>query len=148
MLDGDDADFFFVPIVKGVTAKPGRQTDINFDILDDRIAAAHETGGRSGTAITSSNNSWMASEDSSRTSVTARISRSYRHFWAPSLTALKSGAWTADAAVFGLFFLLIGLPLLLVVAQSFFPDLFSLEAPSWSFSIATVVGTLSDPRTL
>jgi iron(III) transport system substrate-binding protein len=42
MLDGDDADFFFVPVVKGVVAKPGRKTDINFIILDDKIAVAHE----------------------------------------------------------------------------------------------------------
>lgn len=42
MLNGDDADFFFVPVVQGVTAKPGRKTDINFLVIDDKIAAAHE----------------------------------------------------------------------------------------------------------
>jgi iron(III) transport system substrate-binding protein len=42
MLDGDGADFFFVPIIKGVTAKPGRKTDINFVYLDDGVASAHE----------------------------------------------------------------------------------------------------------
>lgn len=42
MMDGDDADFYFVPIIKGVTAKPGRKTDINFVYLDDAVAGAHE----------------------------------------------------------------------------------------------------------
>jgi iron(III) transport system substrate-binding protein len=42
MLDGDGADFYFVPIIKGVSAKPGRKTDINFLYLDDRVASAHE----------------------------------------------------------------------------------------------------------
>ena len=42
MLDGDDADFFFVPIIKDVASKPGRKTDINFIVLDDKTAAAHE----------------------------------------------------------------------------------------------------------
>jgi iron(III) transport system substrate-binding protein len=42
MQDGDDADFFFVPIINGVSAKPGRKTDINFVFLDDKVAAAHE----------------------------------------------------------------------------------------------------------
>ena len=43
MLDGDDADFFFVPVIKGVAAKPGRKTDISWSFLDDKVAAAHET---------------------------------------------------------------------------------------------------------
>ena len=42
MLSGDDADFFFVPVIKDVAAKKGRKTDINFVILDDKLAAAHE----------------------------------------------------------------------------------------------------------
>ena len=88
------------------------------------------------------------SEDSSSPSVAGRISPSYLHLLVPSLAALKGGIRIADAAVFVLFFLLIGLPLLLVLGQSFFPDLFLVEAPRWSFSIATVVATLSDPRTL
>jgi len=40
--DGDDADFFFVPLIEGVAAKPGRKTDINFIVLDNKVAAAHE----------------------------------------------------------------------------------------------------------
>src|SRR5260221_9786362 len=43
MLDGDDADFFFVPVIKGVTAKPGPKTDIAWSFLDDKVASAHET---------------------------------------------------------------------------------------------------------
>lgn len=42
MLNGDDADFFFVPIIKDVPAKPGRRTDINFVYLDDKVASDHE----------------------------------------------------------------------------------------------------------
>jgi len=42
MMDGDDADFYFVPVIKGVNAKPGRKTDINFVFLDDKLASAHE----------------------------------------------------------------------------------------------------------
>jgi iron(III) transport system substrate-binding protein len=42
MMDGDDADFYFLPIIQGVKAKPGRKTDINFVYLDDRVASAHE----------------------------------------------------------------------------------------------------------
>jgi iron(III) transport system substrate-binding protein len=42
ILDGNGAHFFFAPIVKGVTAKPGRKTDINFIYLDDGVASAHE----------------------------------------------------------------------------------------------------------
>ena len=41
--DGDDADFFFVPLIEGVVAKPGRKTDIAFVVLDNAAAAAHET---------------------------------------------------------------------------------------------------------
>ena len=43
MQDGDDTDYFFIPIIDGVKAKPGRKTDISFIILDDTVAAAHET---------------------------------------------------------------------------------------------------------
>jgi iron(III) transport system substrate-binding protein len=43
MQDGDDTDYFFIPIIDGVNAKPGRKTDISFVILDDKVAAAHET---------------------------------------------------------------------------------------------------------
>jgi iron(III) transport system substrate-binding protein len=42
MKTGDDADFFFVPLIEGVTAKPGRTTDINFIVLNNDVAAAHE----------------------------------------------------------------------------------------------------------
>jgi iron(III) transport system substrate-binding protein len=42
MMDGDDADFYFLPIIRGVSAKPGRKTDINFVYLDDGVASAHE----------------------------------------------------------------------------------------------------------
>jgi iron(III) transport system substrate-binding protein len=42
MMDGDDADFYFVPIIKGVKAKAGRKTDIDFVYLDDAVASAHE----------------------------------------------------------------------------------------------------------
>jgi len=42
MMNGDGADFYFVPVIKGVTAKPGRKTDINFVYLDDKLASAHE----------------------------------------------------------------------------------------------------------
>ncbi len=40
--EGDDADFFFVPLIEGVAAKPGRITDINFIVLDNAVAGAHE----------------------------------------------------------------------------------------------------------
>jgi len=43
MKNGDDSDFFFVPIIEGVQAKPGRKTDINFIVLDNKVASAHET---------------------------------------------------------------------------------------------------------
>ncbi|MDR3470977.1 MAG: extracellular solute-binding protein [Devosia sp.] len=43
MQDGDDTDFFFIPVIDGVKAKPGRKTDIPFVVLDDKSASAHET---------------------------------------------------------------------------------------------------------
>ena len=43
MQDGDDTDFYFMPLIAGVKAKPGRQTDISFIKLDDKVASAHET---------------------------------------------------------------------------------------------------------
>ncbi|MDE1996204.1 MAG: extracellular solute-binding protein [Rhizobiaceae bacterium] len=43
MKDGDDTDFFFIPVLKGVEAKKGRKTDIPFVVLDDKAASAHET---------------------------------------------------------------------------------------------------------
>jgi len=43
MMDGDDTDFFFIPIIQGVNAKPGRKIDIPFVVLDDKLASAHET---------------------------------------------------------------------------------------------------------
>ncbi|MDL2400368.1 ABC transporter substrate-binding protein [Rhizobium mayense] len=43
MQDGDDTDFFFMPIIAGVKAKPGRQTEVAFVHLDDKVASAHET---------------------------------------------------------------------------------------------------------
>ena len=42
MMDGEDADFYFVPVIQGVSAKPGRKTDIAFIYLDDKLASAHE----------------------------------------------------------------------------------------------------------
>ncbi|MBZ9757310.1 extracellular solute-binding protein [Mesorhizobium sp. ESP6-5] len=42
MQNGDDTDFFFIPIVKGVKAKPGRETNISYTHLDDATASAHE----------------------------------------------------------------------------------------------------------
>ncbi len=47
MLDGDDSDFFFAPIIEGVKAKPGRTTDINFLVLDNAAAAKNETAWKS-----------------------------------------------------------------------------------------------------
>ena len=41
--DGDDTDFYFIPIIEGVNAKPGRKTDVTFITLDDKTAAANET---------------------------------------------------------------------------------------------------------
>jgi iron(III) transport system substrate-binding protein len=43
MQSGDDTDFFFIPVIQGVNAKPGRKTDIPFVVLDDKVASAHET---------------------------------------------------------------------------------------------------------
>ena len=43
MQDGDDTDFFFIPVIEGISAKPGRKTDISFVTLDDKAAAAQET---------------------------------------------------------------------------------------------------------
>ena len=43
MQDGDDTDFYFIPIIQGVKPKPGRDTNIQFVALDDKVAAAHET---------------------------------------------------------------------------------------------------------
>lgn len=43
MKDGDDTDYFFIPVIRGVKAKPGRKTDIHFVFLNDKVAAAHET---------------------------------------------------------------------------------------------------------
>ncbi|QJP12501.1 extracellular solute-binding protein [Starkeya sp. ORNL1] len=43
MQNGDDTDFFFIPIIAGVKAKPGRETQIAFVRLDDATASAHES---------------------------------------------------------------------------------------------------------
>ncbi|MDX8527266.1 extracellular solute-binding protein [Mesorhizobium sp. MSK_1335] len=43
MQNGDDTDFFYIPIVKGVNPKPGRQTNIAYTHLDDTVASTHET---------------------------------------------------------------------------------------------------------
>lgn len=43
MQDGDDTDFFFIPIIKGINAKPGRETNIAYAHLDDAVASTHET---------------------------------------------------------------------------------------------------------
>jgi len=43
MQNGDDTDFFFIPIIDGVKPKPGRETAITYTHLDDSVAAAHET---------------------------------------------------------------------------------------------------------
>lgn len=43
MQNGDDTDFWLIPIIEGVAAKPGRKTDIPFVVLDDKTASAHET---------------------------------------------------------------------------------------------------------
>lgn len=40
--DGDDTDFFYIPVFEGVAAKTGRRTDIPFITLDDKVAAANE----------------------------------------------------------------------------------------------------------
>lgn len=43
MMDGDDTDFYMIPVIEGVKAKEGRKTDIPFVVLDDKAAASHET---------------------------------------------------------------------------------------------------------
>jgi iron(III) transport system substrate-binding protein len=43
MQDGKDTDFFFMPVIAGVQAKPGRRTDMSFIHLDDTVASAKET---------------------------------------------------------------------------------------------------------
>lgn len=43
MQAGKDTDYFFIPIITGVSAKPGRATDIAFIHLDDAVASAHES---------------------------------------------------------------------------------------------------------
>jgi iron(III) transport system substrate-binding protein len=47
MLNGDDSDFFFAPIIEGVSAKLGRTTEIPFALLDNAHAAANETAWKS-----------------------------------------------------------------------------------------------------
>jgi iron(III) transport system substrate-binding protein len=47
MLAGDDSDYFFAPIIEGVSAKPGRTTNIPFVLLDNARAAANETAWKS-----------------------------------------------------------------------------------------------------
>lgn len=42
MQDGDDTDFYFMPVIQGVTGKPGRPAGIKLLTLDDAAAAAHE----------------------------------------------------------------------------------------------------------
>ena len=43
MQNGDDTDYYFIPVIQGISAKPGRKTDIPFVVLDDKTASAHET---------------------------------------------------------------------------------------------------------
>jgi iron(III) transport system substrate-binding protein len=43
MMNGSDTDFFFIPVIQGISAKPGRKTDIPFVVLNDKLASAHET---------------------------------------------------------------------------------------------------------
>ncbi len=43
MQDGDDTDYYLIPVIEGVAAKKGRTTDIPFVLLDGVAAAAHET---------------------------------------------------------------------------------------------------------
>jgi iron(III) transport system substrate-binding protein len=43
MQNGDDTDFYFMPIVAGVKPKVERDPDIKFVLLDDKTAAAQET---------------------------------------------------------------------------------------------------------
>jgi iron(III) transport system substrate-binding protein len=42
MQDGPDTDFFFIPVLEGVSPKADRPADINFIQLDDAAATAHE----------------------------------------------------------------------------------------------------------
>jgi iron(III) transport system substrate-binding protein len=42
MQAGDDTDFYFIPVIDGIKPKGGRKTDINFIVLNDETAAAHE----------------------------------------------------------------------------------------------------------
>ena len=42
MQNGDDTDFYFIPVIEGVKPKAGRPTDIKFVVLDGRAASAHE----------------------------------------------------------------------------------------------------------
>jgi len=42
MQDGDDTDYFLAPVIKGIEAKKGRATDINYIFLDPAAAAAKE----------------------------------------------------------------------------------------------------------
>jgi iron(III) transport system substrate-binding protein len=41
--DGDDTDFFFMPVIEGIKAKAERPAEIKFITLDDNAAAANET---------------------------------------------------------------------------------------------------------
>jgi iron(III) transport system substrate-binding protein len=43
MMNGSDTDFFFIPVIQGISTKPGRKTDIPFVVLNDKLASAHET---------------------------------------------------------------------------------------------------------
>lgn len=43
MQNGDDTDFYFIPLVKGVKPKAGRDEKIKFVMLNDTTATAHET---------------------------------------------------------------------------------------------------------
>jgi iron(III) transport system substrate-binding protein len=42
MQNGDDTDFFFIPVIEGVNPKPGRDANVELVHLDDAAAAAHE----------------------------------------------------------------------------------------------------------
>ncbi|MBI1218952.1 MAG: extracellular solute-binding protein [Rhodobacteraceae bacterium] len=42
MQNGDDTDYYFLPVIEGVKAKANRPA-INFIVLDDKTASAHET---------------------------------------------------------------------------------------------------------
>lgn len=41
--NGDDTDFYYIPVIQGVAAKKGRKTDIPFIELNDKLAASQET---------------------------------------------------------------------------------------------------------